>query len=64
MRKEILCDLFFLFQDFLKYSKKANLDTTELEVLETFSLRDMSSFSSELLLLWQSHFPFQIFLRK
>lgn len=40
----------FLFQDFLKYSKKANLDTTELEVLKTFSLTDRNSFNSELLL--------------
>lgn len=30
--------LAFPLQDFLKYSKKANLDTTELEVLLAFSL--------------------------
>lgn len=44
----------FLFQDFLKYSKKANLDTTELEVLKTFSLTDRNSFNSELLLFQKS----------
>lgn len=50
MRKELHIIVFFLFQDFLKYSKKANLDTTELEVLETFSLIDLDALYSKLLL--------------